>query len=319
MSRKCGYIALLGRPNAGKSTLLNACLEAKISVVSAKPQTTRNKIIGIYTKDETQFLFLDTPGMHKSDNMHKINKTMNRVAWSVINDSDVVCYLVDVTRGWHLDDSDYVRSMLEKSDKKFCLIATKIDKVKKDDVALVMQKIRHSFNECIEHIDYERLKNIIIGDVPMGISGKRPEETREFKAFLDPYMPEGPWLYPEDDLTDMPQQFICGEMIREQVFRQLGEELPYSCAVKIDIFKHEPKITRISATVIVLKETHKRMVIGAGGSRIKEIGTRAREALEKHLDRKVFLELFVKVQEGWMDNESLIAEYASLKDPTSGI
>jgi GTP-binding protein Era len=316
--KRCGYVALLGRPNAGKSTLLNASLGHKIAVVSAKPQTTRNRILGVHTEGDTQVLFLDTPGIHRADSLHRINRTMNRVAWNVLGDADVVCYLVDSTEGWKGEDSGYLEGVLKRTEKPVLVLATKIDAIKKDAVAVGAMTIERGVQDVLERLPEDiraRATRQTSGGVPLRVSSKRPESVAEFRAGLLPLMPEGPWLYDADDLTDMPQQFVCAEIVREQVFRQMSAEIPYNAAVKVDLFKHEQALTRILATIVVQRDSHKGMVIGKAGSRLKSIGTDARLALEKHLGRKVYLELFVKVQEGWIDSDALIAEYAGLVDP----
>lgn len=309
--KKCGYVALLGRPNAGKSTLLNALLGAKVSVVSSKPQTTRNRILGVHTEEDTQLLFLDTPGMHKAEGLPRIHRAMNRAAWAAIEDASICCYLVDSERGWHEEDAKYISGVLERSTGKFVLLVTKVDRMKKDQVAESSEAIATSFGELLA--GFPDAKTKLAQNSVYLISAKRPEEIKDLRIWLTGFMPESPWLYAEDDLTDRPQQFICGEIIREQLFRQLGQELPYNSGVKVESYRDEAKIVRISAIIIVERDSHKGMVIGKGASRLKEIGTEARKGLEKHLDKKVHLELFVKVQEGWINDDRLLAEYAMLE------
>jgi GTP-binding protein Era len=309
--KRCGYVALLGRPNAGKSTLLNALLGAKVSVVSSKPQTTRNRILGVFTEAENQLLFLDTPGMHKSEGLPRIHKAMNRAAWAAIEDASISCYLVDCERGWHEDDSRYFQGVLERAGGKVAVLLTKIDRIKKEEVALSDDVVAGVMSELAS--SHPELAAKFAQKVPYWISSKRPEEVKELRSWLGGFMPESPWLYAEDDLTDRPQQFICGEIVREQLFRQLGQELPYNCGVKVESFQDEGKLVRIRALIIVERDSHKGMVIGKGASRLREIGTEARKGLEKHLDKKVHLDLFVKVQEGWLDDERLLAEYAMLE------
>lgn len=315
-TKKCGYVALLGLPNAGKSTLMNACLGTKLAVVSAKPQTTRNKILGICPSGETQILFLDTPGIHKTSGLPKLNQKMNATAWSVLQDADLVCYLVDASRGWQEDDSVFFSQVKRLSEKPVVVVATKTDKIKSELVAENVNII----SDCMGELpmassggEEPSQKQTLVMNEPLLISAKRPADVEKFKEFLASRMPDGPWLYSEDDLTDRPQQFVCGELIREQLFRQLGQELPYSTAVKVDRFDHKGHLTVIQASLIVHKENHKAMVIGQRGSRIKTIGQAARESLEKHLGRKVHLELFVKVQANWIDSDNLLAEYAGLE------
>ena len=315
MSKKCGYIALLGCPNAGKSTLMNAFLETKIAVVSNKPQTTRNKILGICLEDETQLLFLDTPGIHKSAGLPTMNKIMNNVAWSVLHEADFVCYLIDITRGWTDEDTLWVSAILEKYNKKAVLLATKSDKMKKEVFQSNVLEISNKFNEVLKNLPKETSCQFI-GDIPRVTSAKQRDDVLSLRKFLAEQLPEGDWLYNPEDLTDKPQKFICAELVREQIFRQLGKEIPYKVAVVIDIFNHKPKLTEISATIIVEKDSYKSIVIGKNGAKLKSIGTDARLSLERHLERKVFLELFVKVQKGWTENANLLSEFANLQDPT---
>ena len=316
MIKKCGYVALLGRPNAGKSTFLNAFLGAKLAVVSNKPQTTRNKILGVCTEGNSQALLLDTPGIHKSQGLPKMNQVMNKVAWSVLSDADLVCYLIDVTQGWSEDDALWLEGILKKFDKKLLVLATKTDKVKIEEVEHGRLNIVNRFQNLFEGIKASsEIKCQLIGEVPQLISSKRPEEISSLRQFILSQMPEGEWLFGEDDLTDRPQRFVCAEIIREQIFRQLGQELPYKIAVVIDIFEHKNNVTNISATIIVDRDSQKGIVIGKRGSRLKSIGTDARISLERHLEKKVFLELFVKVKPGWTENLNMLSEYADLQDP----
>ncbi|MEY3903846.1 MAG: hypothetical protein RL189_3152 [Pseudomonadota bacterium] len=312
-SKRCGYVALLGQPNAGKSTLMNACIGTKLAVVSAKPQTTRNKILGICPNAESQILFLDTPGIHKTGGLPKLNKRMNATAWSVLQDADVVCYLVDASSGWSEEDEAFFGQISGQCAKPLVVVATKTDKLKSEIIEEHLSVISDRVSTCLRAASDAaggRAANALAE--PLAISAKRPADVQRFKDFISQRMPEGPWLYAEDDITDRPQQFVCGELIREQLFRQLGQELPYSAAVKVDRFENKSGLTVMQASIIVHKENHKGMVIGARGSRIKSIGQAARESLEKHLGRKVHLELFVKVQANWIDSDNLLAEYAGL-------
>ncbi len=316
--KRCGYVALLGQPNAGKSTLMNACLGTKLAVVSAKPQTTRSKILGICATGDSQILFLDTPGIHKTTGLPKLNQKMNATAWSVLQDADLVCYLVDASSGWRDEDEAFFSQIVRQSEKPVVVVATKTDKLKAEIIDANLDIITQRMQACIDvassgdSTQQNKVERLLL-NAPLAISAKRPSDVQKFREFVSQRMPEGPWLYAEDDLTDRPQQFVCGELIREQLFRQLGQELPYSAAVKVERFEHKGGLTVIQASVIVHKDNHKAMVIGARGSRIKAIGQAARESLEKHLERKVHLELFVKVQSNWIDSDNLLAEYAGLE------
>ena len=322
--KRCGYVALLGRPNAGKSTLLNALLKTKLAVVSAKPQTTRNRILGVFTEGQNQALFLDTPGIHKAEKLHKINKTMNKVAWSVLSDADLACYLIDVEAGWDEEDFNYLQGILQRFHKPVVVIASRVDAVKKDVVKASMEKIHAGVEAVLASLTEEQravANSVLKQPFPFPLSAKRPEFVDSFRAEVMAQLPVAEWLYEEDDITNLPQRFVCGEMIREQLFRQLGAEVPYSVGVKVESFEQrEAKagsvaLVAIQATIVVQRDSHKGMVIGKRGARLKEIGTAARESLERHLEQKVFLELFVRVQEGWIENDRLIAEYAQLEIP----
>jgi GTP-binding protein Era len=218
---------------------------------------------------------------------------------------------VDVTRGWSGDDSRYFKGVLERANGKVLLLVTKVDSIKKDAVFAASSEIESALREVVEAVPGASEK--MADHAVYMISAKRPQEVQELRTYLSKFMPEAPWLFEADDLTDRPQRFLCGEIIREQLFRQLGQELPYSCAVRVDSFGSENDLARIAATIIVHRETHKGIVIGKRGARLKEIGTEARLGLEKHLGQKVHLELFVKVQEGWLDDDRLLAEYAALE------
>lgn len=319
---KCGYVALLGQPNAGKSTLMNASLGTKLAVVSAKPQTTRNRILGVCTLEKTQIMFLDTPGIHRTTGLPKLNVKMTATAWSVVGDADLNCYLVDTVKGWTEDDTIFFRKLLAVSTSPVVVVATKSDKIKTEVVEQNLALINEHMQACFEEVKVSAARGTeasqlseprLLRPQALLLSAKRPAEVKLFREFLAAEMPAGPWLYEADDITDRPQQFVCGELIREQLFRQLGQELPYSAAVKVERFVSQRNLISIQASVIVHKDNHKGMVIGSRGSRIKAIGQAARESLEKHLGRKVHLELFVKVQSNWIDSDNLLAEYAGLE------
>lgn len=318
-NKRCGYVALLGLPNAGKSTLMNACLGTKLAVVSAKPQTTRNRILGICPVESAQLLFLDTPGIHKTAGLPKLNSKMTAAAWATLEDADFVCYLVDTTQGWSDDDSLFFGKLLAVATSPVLVIATKTDKLKSDIVDRNVAEISEQILACGERILKQAPEGAVEGALklysrtPRLVSAKRPDDVESLRRFLAEQMPLSDWLYSEDDLTDKPQAFVCSELIREQLFRQLGQELPYSVAVKIESFETKKALTVIQACVVVHKENHKAMVIGARGCRVKAIGQAARESLERHLGRKVHLELFVKVQTNWIDSDNLLAEYAGLE------
>jgi GTPase len=311
MSQKCGYVAFHGRPNAGKSTLFNAIVGAKLASVSCKPQTTRNRLLGNYTAENTQLLILDTPGMHNTSGKPKLNASMNSVAWNAVNDADVVCYLVDASVGWHKEDSNYLSGILNKTDKPVILLATKIDSMKLDVISPNVRMIHREFQDVVSQIPGAAER--FLGPTPHQVSAKRPESVAELRDQLLELMPEGPWLYPADDLSDVPQRTLFAELIREQLFRQLDQELPYSCGVRIDtVVEGNGTLLRIQATIVVAKESHKGIVIGQGGSRLKAIGTAARLELERQNDQKVYLELHVAVEENWTNDLRAIQEFEGI-------
>jgi len=233
---------------------------------------------------------------------------MNATAWSVLHDSDLVCYLVDASIGWSEDDEKFFSKLIKECQKPLVVVATKTDKVKMEIISGHIERMKDHMS-ALAPIDSNRL----LTPSPFLVSAKRPEDLVRFKLFLAEHMPVGPWLYAEDDYTDRPQMFVCGELIREQIFRQMGQELPYSAAVKVERFENKAQMTVIQASIVVHKENHKGMLIGARGTRIKSIGQAARLSLERHLNRKVHLELFVKVLSNWIDSDDLLAEYAGLE------
>ena len=309
MTTRCGTIALVGRPNAGKSTLLNALIGAKIAGVSAKPQTTRNKILGIITEGDIQFLFLDSPGLH-GNSRKRFNTLMNREARRVAADADLVCYLVDVAAGWHDEDSSYLARIAASVKKPIVVLGTKRDKLKDAVVTqhlIAADERLHALRQELETSDH-------LASAIRPISAKRPAEVTELRHTLGIYLPEGPFLYEEDDMTDRSERFVCSEMIRESIFRLLGEELPYQTAVRVEALEHKEEMIVVRASIIVARAPQKAIVIGKNGSKIKEIGQHARETLEKHFGAKVFLETSVVVAENWIESDKLIAELTEL-DP----
>lgn len=302
--KKCGYIALVGRPNAGKSTLLNALIGAKLAAVCRKPQTTRNRILGVITEGDTQLVFLDTPGIHRAKGTF-LNSAMNRIAYQTAAEADLIVYLVDIMRGWEEDDEKFLQGVLASSQAPLLVVASKID---------AMEKLRVSATLPFIDMALEKHKDRLVDEQCETVSAKRPEDVALLRQRLAELLPEGDWLFAEDDLTDLPDSFVCSELVREQVFRQLGKEIPYGAAVKIASIEAKADLTVIYATILVERESHKGIVLGKRGARIREIGSFARASLEKHLGRKVFLDLVVKVASGWTDDQRLVAELAHLQD-----
>ena len=288
--QRCGLVAIVGRPNVGKSTLLNALVGQKISITSRKAQTTRHRITGIRTVGSAQFVFVDTPGFQMKHGT-ALHRTLNRTVLSSLSDVDVVLFLVEAGR-FGLDDAK-VLALLPPG-KPALLIANKLDAVERRNELLPWLKSmqeRHAFAEF----------------VPM--SARKQADVQRLFGILAPYLPEAPWLHEEDALTDRSERFLAGELIREKLFRLTGDELPYSSTVQIDRFDEEPRLKRIAATIIVERDAHKGMVVGAGGERLKRIGSEARQELEQLLGAKVFLELWVKVRSGWADDEAHLRSF----------
>ena len=293
-SQRCGLVAIVGRPNVGKSTLLNALVGQKISITSNKAQTTRHRITGIRTESVAQFVFVDTPGF-QTKHATALNRTLNRTVLSSLGDVDVVLFVVEAGKFGAPDAK--VLGLLQTEamkGKPALLIANKLDELqRRQDVLPWLQQMqaRHAFAEF----------------VPM--SATREADVARLLTIVQPYLPEQPWLYEEDALTDRSERFLAGEMVREKLFRLTGDELPYNATVVIDSFVEEGNLRRIAATIVVERDAHKGMIIGEGGERLKRIGSETRQDLERLWDAKVFLELWVKVRSGWADDEAHLRSY----------
>jgi len=280
----------VGRPNVGKSTLLNALVGQKVSITSAKAQTTRHRITGIRTVDDSQFVFVDTPGF-QTKHSAPLNRNLNRTVQGVLGDVDVVLFVVEAGR-FGLDDAKVLALM--PPDKPVILIANKLDAVhRRADLVpwLKGMQDRHAFAEFVP------------------LTAKKDADVQRLLDIVKPYLPHQSWFYDEDALTDRSDRFLASELIREKLFRLTGDELPYTSTVVIDKFEEEGNLRRIAATIIVERDAHKGMVIGSDGERLKRIGSEARQELERLMDAKVFLELWVKVRSGWADNEEHLRSY----------
>jgi GTPase len=288
MTTYCGYIALVGRPNVGKSTLLNQILEQKLSITSRKPQTTRHSILGIQTEGDHQFVYVDTPGIHQGQKQ-AINKFMNKTAISVLRDVDIIVFLVDGTL-WKEED-EYVLNLIKKTKTPCFLAVNKVDKIRDKD-------------QLLPWIELMNQKHEFAGIIPL--SAKTGVGVSELEDLLKQALPEGPHLFGEDQFTDRSVKFLCAELVREKIFRLLGQELPYSTTVDIESFQDEEKLVRIHALILVDKENHKRMIIGEKGKKLKDISTSARLDMERMLGKKVFLQCWCKVKSGWLDDERLL-------------
>jgi len=289
-ARRCGLVAIVGRPNVGKSTLLNALVGQKISITSSKAQTTRHRITGVRTEGESQFVFVDTPGF-QTKHAAPINRSLNRAVTSALADVDVVLFVVEAGRFGK--DDETVLALLPEG-KPALLVANKLDAVaRRAELAPWLQKMqaRHPFAEFVP------------------LSATRAADASRLLGIVAPYLPEQDWLYDADALTDRSDRFLAAEIVREKLFRLTGDELPYTSTVVIDKYEEEGNLRRIAATIVVEREPHKAMIIGSGGERLKRIGTEARHELEHLLDAKVFLELWVKVKGGWADDEAHLRSY----------
>jgi GTPase len=289
-SLRCGLVAIVGRPNVGKSTLLNALVGQKVSITSSKAQTTRHRITGIRTVDDTQFVFVDTPGF-QTRHSAPLNRNLNRTVQGVLTDVDVVLFVVEAGR-FGLDDAKVLALM--PPDKPVILVANKLDAVhRRADLVpwLKGMQDRHAFAEFVP------------------LTAKKDADVQRLLDIVKPYLPRQPWFYEEDALTDRSDRFLASELIREKLFRLTGDELPYTSTVVIDKFEEEGNLRRIAATIIVERDAHKGMVIGNEGERLKRIGSEARQELERLMGAKVFLELWVKVRSGWADNEEHLRSY----------
>ena len=289
-SKRCGLVAIVGRPNVGKSTLLNALVGQKISITSNKAQTTRHRITGVRTVAESQFVFVDTPGFQTRHGA-ALNRNLNRAVTTTLSDVDVVLFVVEAKRFGKEDEA--VLALLPPG-KPALLIANKLDTLaRRGDLAPWLQsmQVRHAFAEFVP------------------LSATRPADVERLLAIVSSYLPEQEWLHGEDVLTDRSDRFLAAEMVREKLFRLTGDELPYTSTVVIDKYEEEGNLRRIAATIVVERDSHKAMIIGSGGERLKRIGTEARHELEHLLDAKVFLELWVKVRRGWADDEAHLRSY----------
>ena len=287
---RCGLIAIVGRPNVGKSTLLNALVGQKVSITSKKAQTTRHRITGVRTVDEAQFVFVDTPGF-QTKHSSALNRNLNRTVQGVLSDVDLVLFVVEAGR-FGLDDAK-VLSLLPK-DKPVVLIANKLDAVTRRAEMMPWLKSmqeRRNFSEFVP------------------LSAKKDSDVQRLFQILKPYLPSQEWFYEEDALTDRSEKFMAAEMIREKLFRLTGDELPYEATVIIDRWEEEGNLRRIAATIVVERDAQKGMIIGQGGERLKRIGSETRQELEKLWDARVFLELWVKVRSGWADSEEHLRSY----------
>jgi GTP-binding protein Era len=285
---KSGFIAIIGRPNAGKSTLLNSILERKIAIISDKPQTTRNRITGILTREEAQIVFLDTPGIHKPK--HKLGQYMVDIAQSTLEEVDVIYYMVDATAQFGPGE-EYIIGRLKKVDTPVFLILNKIDLLKKEQILSLIA-------EWQDRMDFQEV---------FPLSALKGENINPLIDKTIDYLPEGPKYYPDEAVTDQPEQVVISELIREKILHLTREEIPHSIAVIIEMMeKRANETVYIGATIFVERDSQKAIIIGKKGEMLKKIGSAARSDIEFLLGNKVFLELWVKVKPDWRNKERIL-------------
>ncbi len=293
---KSGFVSIIGRPNVGKSTLLNAILKEKIAIVTPKAQTTRNRIQGIYTTDNEQIIFIDTPGIHKAHN--ELGNIMNDFALKSITGIDLILYLIDVNVPLGTGDR-FIIDALRESKVPTILVANKVDR-------------EQDTNKIVENIEtYKEYGNFIGGITISATEGFNIDKLLEMVVSNLEY---GPMYYPEDQLIDQPERFVVCELIREKVLLNTSEEIPHSVAVTIDRFKESDKIIDIHATIVVERLSQKKIIIGAKGAMIKKIGTEARKDIKNFLGLPVYLELFVKVEDNWRNKKYQLKEFGYNND-----
>ncbi len=284
-TERSGYVAIIGRPNVGKSTLLNYILGQKLSITSRKPQTTRHQILGIKTEEDVQVVYVDTPGMHENHDK-ALNRYMNKAAQTAVKDVDAIVFMIDRTK-WTSEDEMVLKS-LQYVKCPVILAVNKVDFLAdKEDLLPYLQKLDEKGK--FAHI------------VPM--SAKTGHNIDRLENIIQSFIPQGMHFYPEDQITDRTSRFLAAELVREKIMRQLGDELPYSMTVEIEEFRYEDSLLVISAAILIDRQSQKRIIIGEKGSRIKQIGRDARLDMEEMFDCKVMLNTWVKVKAGWADSE----------------
>jgi GTPase len=284
---RSGFVSIVGRPNSGKSTLLNRLVGEKVSIVTDKPQTTRHTVRGIVTRPEGQIIVLDTPGIHKP--IHRMNERMMKSVRDALTDVDLILLIVDASAAFGRGD-EFTLALLKPVEKKKILLMNKIDRIEKRKLLPIIER-------------YSRLDNF---EEIIPISALTGDNVELLVGQIFKRLPEGPPFYPDDQISDQPERAIVAEMIREKVIQLTEEEIPYSTAVVIDRFEEGEDIHRIYASIFVERDSQKAIVIGKSGQKLKEIGIDARRDLESFLGRKVFLELHVKVKKGWRDDEGTL-------------
>lgn len=288
---RVGHVAVVGRPNVGKSTLINALVGFRVSIVSRRPQTTRHRILGISTVEGGQIVYVDTPGLHGKE-PRAINRYMNRAARGALSEVQIGVLVIEAG-AWREDDERAYKALVEASVPRV-LVINKVDKLKDKGALLpfIQQVMKdHDFLEVVP------------------LSAQKRKGLEVLQKVLLKHLPEGEPLFEEDQVTDRSERFLCAELIREQLMRKLGDELPYATSVEIENWEEDGRMARIAAVIWVERDGQKAIVIGAGGEQLRQIGMDARIAMERLLDRKVFLQLWCKVREGWSDDEQVLQRF----------
>lgn len=286
---RAGFVSIVGRPNAGKSTLLNALVGDKVAIISGKPQTTRTAIQGVLTRPDAQVVFLDTPGIHKAGSL--LNRRMMDSLHAALEERDLLIFIADSTTGFKTEDA-HALDMIRKQGTPSILALNKIDQLEsKQQLLPLLEKYR----ELYDFAEY----------IP--ISAARGENVQRLLDLVIARLPENPAFFPEDYITDQPERFLAAELIREKILEATRQEVPHAVAVMIEKWEEDGRLTRIAATILVERAGQKAIIIGAKGAMLKEVGTLARQEMERLLNRKIFLELFVKVEPGWRENPQMVA------------
>lgn len=293
---KSGFVAIVGRPNVGKSTLMNHVIGQKIAIMSDKPQTTRNKIHGVYTTENSQVVFLDTPGIHKRQS--KLGDYMNQTAFNTLGEVEAVLFLVDAAEGMGGGDR-FIAEQLKKVSTPVILVLNKIDRIEPEALLPLIEEYRklYDFSEIVP------------------VSAKLGNNVDRLLEQIARYLPEGPQYYPDDQVTDHPEQFVIAELVREKILHMTREEIPHSIAVIIeDMRKQDNGIVQISAVIYVERDSQKGIIIGKQGAMLKEVGKQARRDIENLLGSKIFLELWVKVKKDWRNQERVLRDLGFHRD-----
>ncbi|MEK4437364.1 MULTISPECIES: GTPase Era [Paenibacillus] len=293
---KSGFVAIVGRPNVGKSTLMNQVIGQKIAIMSDKPQTTRNKIHGVYTSDDKQVVFLDTPGIHKRQS--KLGDYMNQTALNTLGEVEAALFLIDASEGMGGGDR-YIAEQLKNVRTPVILVMNKIDKIEPEALLPLIEEYRklHDFAEIVP------------------VSAKLGSNVSTLLDQIGKYLPEGPQYYPEDQVTDHPEQFVCAELIREKILQMTREEVPHSIAVTIEDMKVQDNgVVYISAVIFVERDSQKGIIIGKQGALLKEVGKRARTDIQNLLGSKIFMDLWVKVKKDWRNQDRVLRDLGFHRD-----